>query len=438
MAEEPAPARSSAVVDLVRLDVGPFACGAAPPSAGARDPSDRHRDDEAERQATEHHHPQRVAPAVGDERRRHDDRVHDRRGEHERDGGARARGPSRRGAEPPAPSRTRRRGTRPRPPPRPAAAGPGRSTAIRANAEAGTSTSIAADTVAPSRMNGIASTSSDPNTMRRLRSHGMLDGSTTRTSTAIATSVASTQTTGARAVAAGRGSGAVPGSSRRPSAVPREGHGERRVDVGEERGAAGAARSPAGVGHVLGGERPLDQYARSRNSPSAAVRRRRRARDRRVDVRRQVRSRRRPGCGGPRRCRRSRTSRRARTASHRRDHIGRAPVDLAHPTVEHDAQHVGGRRRRRSRRVTMARQAARGAPRSGERRATSSRSSLSRYQPSPMMPRSAGSVRTAATSARRPLACVEVVGERRDHRARARVRPGAANRRRRRRGRACR
>src|SRR5512145_3414030 len=66
------------------------------------------------------------------------------------------------------------------------------SDAMRANADAGTSTSIAADTVAPSRMNGIASTSRDPNTISRFRSQGRLEGSTTRANTATATSTAVT------------------------------------------------------------------------------------------------------------------------------------------------------------------------------------------------------------------------------------------------------
>ena len=66
---------------------------------------------------------------------------------------------------------------------------------MRANADEGTSTSIAADTVAPSRMNGIASTSSEPKTISRLRSHGTLEGSVIRTRTATPTRAASTQIT---------------------------------------------------------------------------------------------------------------------------------------------------------------------------------------------------------------------------------------------------
>ena len=42
---------------------------------------------------------------------------------------------------------------------------------ILAKAVEGTNTSIAAETAAPSRMNGIASTSSEPNTIRRFCSH---------------------------------------------------------------------------------------------------------------------------------------------------------------------------------------------------------------------------------------------------------------------------
>ena len=55
----------------------------------AHHPSDRHRDDEPEREPSEHHDPEGVAPPVGDEGRRHDDGVHDRRREHERHRSAR-------------------------------------------------------------------------------------------------------------------------------------------------------------------------------------------------------------------------------------------------------------------------------------------------------------------------------------------------------------
>ena len=186
---------SASSTSCASTDAGPRSEQLARPQP-AQDPPDRHRDDEAEREAAEHHDPERVAPPVGHEGRRDDDRVHDRRGEHERDRRRRARAPWPPGAAPPAPSRTRRRGT-PRPPPRrPAAAAPAAASAMRANAEAGTSTSIAADTVAPSRMNGIASTRSEPKTMSRLRSHGRLDGSARRTSTATPASIASTHASG--------------------------------------------------------------------------------------------------------------------------------------------------------------------------------------------------------------------------------------------------
>ena len=54
-----------------------------------------------------------------------------------------------------------------------------------ANVDVGTKTSIAADTNAPNRMNGVASTSSDPKTIRKFCSHAIRSGSATRTTTAI-------------------------------------------------------------------------------------------------------------------------------------------------------------------------------------------------------------------------------------------------------------
>ncbi len=52
------------------------------------------------------------------------------------------------------------------------------------NADDGTKTSMAAETAAPSRMKGIASTSSDENTMSRFWSQAIRAGSITRTRTA--------------------------------------------------------------------------------------------------------------------------------------------------------------------------------------------------------------------------------------------------------------
>ena len=66
------------------------------------------------------------------------------------------------------------------------------SRAILANDDAGTNTSIAAETSAPSATNGIASISSDPNTMSRFRSHGICMGWSTRAAMATATNASTT------------------------------------------------------------------------------------------------------------------------------------------------------------------------------------------------------------------------------------------------------
>ena len=141
------------------------------PLERADHPAHRHGHHEPQHEPTDHHQPERVAAAVGHERRRDHDRVHDRRREHERDGGPGRQALSMRGAVPPAPTRIRRPGTPCRPPPRPGAGsreGACRSARTRWRAR---STSIAAETAAPSRMNGIASTRSEPNTISRFCSH---------------------------------------------------------------------------------------------------------------------------------------------------------------------------------------------------------------------------------------------------------------------------
>src|SRR6476659_2366748 len=66
------------------------------------------------------------------------------------------------------------------------------SVASFANVEAGTKTSISAETSAPRATNGMASINSDPNTMKRFRSHATWVGCANRAATATATSDATT------------------------------------------------------------------------------------------------------------------------------------------------------------------------------------------------------------------------------------------------------
>ena len=109
-----------------------------------------------------------VAASVRDERRRDHDGVHDRRGEHERDGAPTAPVPSRRAVAPPAPTRTRTPGTScPRARRRGTCSERGRPP-ILANVDAGTNTSMPALTNAPSTTNGIASTSREPKTIEEV------------------------------------------------------------------------------------------------------------------------------------------------------------------------------------------------------------------------------------------------------------------------------
>ena len=276
---------------------------------------------------------------------------------------------------------------------------------MRANAEAGTSTSIAADTVAPSRMNGIASTSSDPNTMSRLRSHGRLEGSATRTSTATPASVASTQATGGpeRSRRRGRRAGARGSTSTAISSTSRR----RRRTTGTRRRRAGTSPAPRSARSASAtcwavSERSTST-SRSRKSPSAAVAADDGGADRGVDGRRERPMRRAP------RVRRSdpvpaitnvasgTTARTASTTSAVAESTSRTRPSSTMPSTSVMSSSP------KPPEVTMVCSAA-PARRGSATRVTRSRSSLSRYQPSPMMPRSAGSVSTAPTAACCPLA----------------------------------
>ena len=266
--EEAAPPRPAEflVVDVPRPGVRPKQLVAAHPTPSTQPTVIATRIPEGE--ASEHHRPQGVAASVRDERRCDHDRVHDRGREHERHRRGRQRGPSTPAAGRRGPSRTRRSATPPRRGPRPAAAA---ASATRgARAPIGTRTSIAAEAVAPSRMNGNAWTRSEPKMISRFRSQGRLDGSTTRTSTATARSPAVTIATGARKRRGGVPDDGARGRARQPSAVPREGDGERRVHVVEERRPARRRRPIESATCCPVSERSTST-SRSRKSPSAAT-----------------------------------------------------------------------------------------------------------------------------------------------------------------------
>ena len=218
----------------------------------------------------------RVSAAIGDEGRGDDDRVHDGGGQHERHRGA-GRQPLRREA-----SSDRHRAA--------FAHGEGHARgrggrelevagerAIFANADAGTKTSIAAETNAPRKMNGIASTSNDPNTISRLRTHPIRSGSMTpnERSRARRSPRIDGEAHACRRRSRGRGSAAsgVARRRRRPSAVPRERDRERRERVRRTR-----RRRPGRAVRPIASRRPASAViercvdtARSRNRPPAAL-----------------------------------------------------------------------------------------------------------------------------------------------------------------------
>ena len=284
---------------------------------------------------------------------------------------------------------------------------------IFAKADVGTSTSIAADTVAPSRMNGIASTSSEPNTTSRLRSHGR-SGSGPRTARARAasTSIPITEAPDRRRPAVGvRGGGGaavdVDGHQQYlANATEKDGYASQheRLLVDAEQAAEGVATwselIPREVTTAGSRNTPSLATAETTGAPTAASSRRATEPPGTACVAVRAAAGGGHDHGGVRHRRRHGVDDRRRTAIHRLQR-----------SAEHHAQHVGDGVGA----VPVGEHPVHRGRADRPRAILTSSSSEPTYQPSPTRPRSATSGATSPIREACPFAWSRSSAERRDH-----------------------